>query len=205
MSTPPLEIDVVDILIEFLEVSIHHLLFLRNLYPSSIFVLRKMYNVPVHVSKHPGVNQYITEVLQSARVLLRLKGLKSLTLCFYNDTNMPIERFVFDLLNINENFRVNQNSSDSYLLDLRNGFRAFSLKIAAFEMKPLSDKCSFQIHLLTTEQGSQALANDPMFEDFPWIELEDEKKVLQSPSIAPIRTIETDYIKLQMYHEMSSR
>lgn len=41
--------DVVDIVVEFLEVSIHHLLYLRNLYPRSIFVLRKMYNIPVQV------------------------------------------------------------------------------------------------------------------------------------------------------------
>lgn len=42
--------DPVEILLELIEVSIHNILFIRNLYPSSIFCLKKKYGVPVHVS-----------------------------------------------------------------------------------------------------------------------------------------------------------
>lgn len=49
-------------------------------------------------------------------------------------------------------------------MKLREGFRAFCLKVSAAEMQPLGDNSSFQIHLLTTEQGSQALASNPAFE-----------------------------------------
>lgn len=58
----------------------------------------------------------------------------------------------------------NPYSSDPYLLRLREGFRAFSLKVAAADMKALSENSSFQIHISTTEQGSHTLACDPDFE-----------------------------------------
>ncbi|KAE8746423.1 hypothetical protein FOCC_FOCC006918 [Frankliniella occidentalis] len=205
MSSQARSIDIVDILVEFLEVSIHHLLFLRNLYPPSIFVLRKMYNIPVQVSQHPGLNQYIIETLRSAKALLRSSHLKCLSVCFYSDNEIPIERFVFDILSIHENFRIDHDFSDTYLVKLRDGFRAFCLKVAAIDMKPLTENCSFQIHLQTTEQGSQALANDPAFEGFPWIELEATEKEIPDPQLAPLRTIESDFIKIQMYREMTSR
>ncbi|XP_034238810.1 mitotic spindle assembly checkpoint protein MAD2B isoform X2 [Thrips palmi] len=176
-----------------------------NLYPPSIFVLRKMYNVPVQVSRHPGLNQYITDSLKSVAALLRRSSLRCVSLCFYNEDERPIERFVFDILEIQENFRTNYDFSDSYLPRLREGFRAFSLKVAAADMKALNDNCSFQIHISTTEQGSQALASDPGFEDFPWIELEDRDRDLSSPCLSPIRTIDSDFLKLQVYREMASR
>ncbi|KAK3931832.1 Mitotic spindle assembly checkpoint protein MAD2B [Frankliniella fusca] len=196
---------VVDILVEFLEVSIHQLLFLRNLYPPTIFVLRKMYNIPVQVSKHPGLNQYITESLRSARELLKNSNLKSLSVCFYNENDMPIERFVFDILSIQKNLMIDQHDfSDTCLMKLRDGFRAFCLKVAAADMKPLSENSSFQIHLQTTEQGAQALASDPSFENFPWIELEAIEKDIPNPHLAPLRTIESDFLKIQMYREIMS-
>lgn len=40
---------VADILCEFLEVAIHLILYVREVYPSGIFQKRKKYNVPVQV------------------------------------------------------------------------------------------------------------------------------------------------------------
>ncbi len=40
---------VADILCEFLEVAIHLILYVREIYPSGIFQKRKKYNVPVQV------------------------------------------------------------------------------------------------------------------------------------------------------------
>lgn len=41
---------VADILCEFLEVAIHLILYVREVYPSGIFQKRKKYNVPVQVN-----------------------------------------------------------------------------------------------------------------------------------------------------------
>lgn len=45
---------VADILCEFLEVAIHLILYVREVYPSGIFQKRKKYNVPVQVRDTPG-------------------------------------------------------------------------------------------------------------------------------------------------------
>lgn len=44
---------VADVLSEFLEVAVHLILYVREVYPVGIFQKRKKYNVPVQVS--PGV------------------------------------------------------------------------------------------------------------------------------------------------------
>ena len=46
---------VADILCEFLEVAIHLILYVREVYPSGIFQKRKKYNVPVQVRACTGL------------------------------------------------------------------------------------------------------------------------------------------------------
>lgn len=43
---------VADVLCEFLEVAVHLILYVREVYPVGIFQKRKKYNVPVQVSPH---------------------------------------------------------------------------------------------------------------------------------------------------------
>lgn len=47
--SPSITSVVADILCEFLEVAIHLILYVREVYPSGIFQKRKKYNVPVQV------------------------------------------------------------------------------------------------------------------------------------------------------------
>lgn len=46
---------VADVLCEFLEVAVHLILYVREVYPVGIFQKRKKYNVPVQVSPHSQV------------------------------------------------------------------------------------------------------------------------------------------------------
>lgn len=45
---------VADVLSEFLEVAVHLILYVREVYPIGIFQKRKKYNVPVQVGDSPG-------------------------------------------------------------------------------------------------------------------------------------------------------
>lgn len=45
---------VADVLSEFLEVAVHLILYVREVYPIGIFQKRKKYNVPVQVGDFPG-------------------------------------------------------------------------------------------------------------------------------------------------------
>jgi hypothetical protein len=43
-----------------------------------------------------------------------------------------------------------------------------------------------------------------LFQDFPWIETDQQETELCSPNIVPIKTVDTGLLKLQMYVEESS-
>ncbi|CAM9090745.1 unnamed protein product, partial [Phaeothamnion confervicola] len=86
----------VDLLCECLEVAIHSVLYARELYPETIFERRRAYGVPVHMSRLPELNDYISRVLRYAKPLL-----EKASMCFLLEEHLeeesPLERVVFDL------------------------------------------------------------------------------------------------------------
>lgn len=58
-----MEANVCEIIIDFLNVAIHQILFLRDIYPEEVFASAKQYGVPVKMSRHPELNHYIAESL----------------------------------------------------------------------------------------------------------------------------------------------
>ena len=59
-----------DVICQFLEAAMHHVLWKRCLYPEAIFVSRLAFSVPIKVSIHPDVNSYISKSLTCFRDLL---------------------------------------------------------------------------------------------------------------------------------------
>lgn len=47
------------------EVAIHTILYVRQVYPADVFVRRKKYNTPVFQSRHPGLNDYISGAVKA--------------------------------------------------------------------------------------------------------------------------------------------
>ena len=47
------------------EVAIHTILYVRQVYPAEIFVRRKKYNTPVFQSRHPALNEYISGAVKA--------------------------------------------------------------------------------------------------------------------------------------------
>lgn len=47
------------------EVAIHTILYVRQVYPADIFVRRKKYDTPVFQSRHPALNEYISGVVKA--------------------------------------------------------------------------------------------------------------------------------------------
>lgn len=56
-------------LLEFLECSIHSILYVRGIYPASLFEQRLYLGVSVWQARHPEINAYIRRVLDNARPL----------------------------------------------------------------------------------------------------------------------------------------
>lgn len=50
---------------EFIEVAIHTILYVRQIYPADLFVRRKKYDTPVFQSRHPALNEYISGTVKA--------------------------------------------------------------------------------------------------------------------------------------------
>lgn len=47
------------------EVAIHAILYVRQIYPPDLFVRRKKYDMPVFQSRHPALNEYISGAVKA--------------------------------------------------------------------------------------------------------------------------------------------
>lgn len=47
------------------EVAIHTILYVRQIYPPDLFVRRKKYDMPVFRSRHPALNEYISGAVKA--------------------------------------------------------------------------------------------------------------------------------------------
>lgn len=87
------------ILLELLEVLFNSILFLREVYPSEIFVKRSYYRLPLNISVFPPLNDYIENILKIIQELLSSGQLQKAELVIYEDMDQVLESYVFDVLN----------------------------------------------------------------------------------------------------------
>lgn len=188
----------IDILLEFLEVAFNQILFFRNLYPKEIFVKKKIYSICVYVSEHPELNEYIRNVLNAIRELVKEdeNSVKTVNLVFYNKEKEPIEKFVFNLTKL----QANNTEKDPYYLKTEESLRTICLKLSMCEtyLKPLPEDSSFSIEIETYETAHVTLNENPRCEDFPWIINEDASEMINK-NLLPLKTIKTDCLNMQMY------
>uniref|UniRef100_A0A452VDN7 Mitotic spindle assembly checkpoint protein MAD2B n=1 Tax=Ursus maritimus TaxID=29073 RepID=A0A452VDN7_URSMA len=144
---------VADVLCEFLEVAVHLILYVREVYPVGIFQKRKKYNVPVQMSCHPELNQYIQDTLHCVKPLLEKNDVEKVVVVILDKEHRPVEKFVFEitqppLLSI---------SSDSLLSHVEQLLRAFILKIsvcdAVLDHNPPG--CTFTVLVHTREAATR--------------------------------------------------
>lgn len=189
-----------DIAIEFLEVAAHSILYYRSVYPKAIFCLKKKYNTPVYVSRHPEVNAYINESLKTAKLLFEENGLKRVTLIIVDEREEPLEKYCFDISD------PTGGETDPFFVKTEEKFRDFLLKISIAEDREeekdyrKSDK-SFRIEINTKRSCSVRLNENPEQEHFPWIEADDQEESRRQFHIFPIKTLETSLLKMNMYVE----
>lgn len=88
-------------LVEFFEVVINNILYVRKLYPDAIFEPRKKYGIVVYQIVHPGVKDYIRDCLKAIEFHCKRKQLQRFFVCFESDDKV-IDKFAFDILNISE-------------------------------------------------------------------------------------------------------
>ncbi len=47
------------------EVAVHTILYVRQVYPADLFVRRRKYDTPVYQSRHPALNEYIAGAVKA--------------------------------------------------------------------------------------------------------------------------------------------
>ncbi|XP_014477367.1 PREDICTED: mitotic spindle assembly checkpoint protein MAD2B [Dinoponera quadriceps] len=188
----------IDVLLEFLEVAFHHILFCRKIYPKEIFVKKKIYGITVHMSEHPELNKYFFNVLNATRELIKEdeNSVKTIHFTFYNRDKLPIEKFVFDVIKL----RAESTEKDPYYLKTEEALRTICLKISICDtyLEPLPDGSIFSIEIQTYETAHITLSENSKCEDFPWI-VEDDAIEMANKNLLPLKDIKTDCLNLQMY------
>jgi mitotic spindle assembly checkpoint protein MAD2B len=88
-----------EVLLGFLEAAIHTVLYARGVYPPELFELRKQYNVPVRMARHPVLRDYIASLLTADQLghWLQRGLVDQLVLAILAPDGQPLERFVFEL------------------------------------------------------------------------------------------------------------
>ncbi|CAI5783056.1 Mitotic arrest deficient 2 like 2 [Podarcis lilfordi] len=190
---------VADVLSEFLEVAIHLILYVREVYPTGIFQKRKKYNVPVQMSCHPELNQYIQDTLHCIKPLLEKNDVEKVVVVILDKEHHPVERFVFEitqppLLSI---------SSDSLLNHVEQLLRAFILKISVCDavLNNNPPGCTFTVLVHTREAATRNMEKIQVIRDFPWILADEQDVHMRDPRLIPLKTMTSDLLKMQLYVE----
>ena len=89
------------ILLELLEVLFNSILYLREIYPSDIFIKRSYYRLPLFISIFPPLNDYIESILKVIQELQSFNQLQKVELVIYQENDSVLESYVFDVLHFN--------------------------------------------------------------------------------------------------------
>uniref|UniRef100_A0A8C9RFU0 Mitotic spindle assembly checkpoint protein MAD2B n=1 Tax=Scleropages formosus TaxID=113540 RepID=A0A8C9RFU0_SCLFO len=199
---------VADILCEFLEVAIHLILYVREVYPSGIFQKRKKYNVPVQMSCHPELNRYIQDTLHCVKPLIEKNDVEKVVVVIMDKDHHPVERFVFEisqppLLSIRFVSMILNFYSDTLLSHVEQLLRAVILKIsvcdAVLDNNPPG--CTFTVLVHTREAATRNMEKIQVIKDFPWIVADEQEVHMREPRLIPLKTMTSDIVKMQLYVE----
>lgn len=85
-------------LTSFLTVSVHHILFLRRIYPLVSFLSTRAYNYPVRQNRHPAVCEWVQSAIDAVRDQLEKGTVEKVAMCIFEcNNNEVLERWTFDL------------------------------------------------------------------------------------------------------------
>ncbi|XP_064941503.1 DNA polymerase zeta processivity subunit-like [Musa acuminata AAA Group] len=180
------------VLVEFLEVAITSIVFLKGFYPSEAFERRRYMNVVVHRARHPQLSGYIHSVTAGLLPFVQKGLLERVNVIFYDNEHVPVEKFVFKIIvNQSYNSKVEEN-------DLEFALRAFLIKLTVAEplTKPLPSGSSWEVTAYF-----RALPQDSSNKEARMWVPTDTKQWLQPPDITPIKSMSSEPLKVQLYLE----
>ncbi|KAG6885258.1 hypothetical protein C0993_003948 [Termitomyces sp. T159_Od127] len=115
------------------EVAIHTILYVRQVYPADLFVRRKKYNTPVFQSRHPALNEYISGAVKAIAEELVSGNVDKVVIVIKDRDQVALERFIFSVENMIQVEAFNKDTSVEEAMSaqtLGQYFRAFLVKLA---------------------------------------------------------------------------
>lgn len=160
---------------EFVEVAIHTILYVRQVYPADLFVRRKKYETPVYQSRHPGLNEYIAGAVKAISDELALGSVEKVVLVIKDKDEVALERFIFSIQSMIAVESFNKDTSVEGAMpttSLGQYFRSFMVKLNMIESQlaelPRDGEHTFAI-VLELREG-EAPSATPYKDDLPpWI------------------------------------
>ncbi|KAI0931700.1 hypothetical protein AcW2_000536 [Taiwanofungus camphoratus] len=135
-SGSPLTFNPVRGITEFIEVAVHTILYVRQVYPPDLFVRRKKYDTPVFQSRHPALNEYISGAVKAIAEELVLGTVDKVVVVIKNKDEAPLERFIFAVWNMIQVEAYNKDTSVENAMTsavLGQYFRSFLIKLTMVE------------------------------------------------------------------------
>ncbi|KZT30846.1 DNA-binding protein [Neolentinus lepideus HHB14362 ss-1] len=123
-------------IVEFIEVAIHTILYVRQVYPADLFVRRKKYYTPVYQSRHPGLNEYISGAVKAVGEELVLGNVDKIVVVIKDKNEVALERYIFvteTMLHVapyDKDTNVEEAMSPT---DMGQYFRSFIIKLHMIE------------------------------------------------------------------------
>lgn len=181
------------ILVEFLQVAITSIVFLKGIYPSGAFERRRYMNLVVHRARHPHLNHYIHNTLNALLPYIQQGMVERVAVNFFNSDKIPLERFMF---------KVNvKKQCYGAIMDLESSLRSFLIKLSlSSSSKVAADSEDWRWEItgyFGCEAGMRKDAKDR------WIPT-GTQQWQQPPLITPIKSMNMDPFCVQLYLEHPS-
>ena len=187
-----------DVFVEFIEVVIHQVVFLMKIYPDSIFVNRRKFNIPVKMSNHPWVNNYIDQVLETFK-----KNVESDNIDFDN-IDIVVSNKTRDF---RDKFRIEFNKLHSDIQRIPIYMHRIEMNLASIVMRLSSAVTSLQVDTREEEErewwvevSTVVGGARQLMQDKEWCLAETE--AVQTKNIIPVMAVNIPF-KLQIYIETS--
>ncbi|CAH9115323.1 unnamed protein product [Cuscuta epithymum] len=187
------------VLVEFLEVAINSVIFLKGVYPtvSGAFERRRYLNVVVHKSRHPELRDYIHSSVNGLLPFIQKGEVERVAVNFFDNQNVPIERFVFKI-DVKQSYGSSvEEEGAAAAADLELSFRSFLIKLASSYSltHTLPPDCRWEI-----TGYFRALPDSRSSASRIWVST-GTKQWQQPPVIMPIKSMKSEALVLQLYLE----
>jgi len=200
MASAKHDLNYISVFLELVEVLVHQVIYLREIYPKSIFAKKKKYKTVVMMCEHPWVNDYIQKTIGSLEAFLRGQepNIDSIILIMSEEGSVKEKYFLdLDIQSIVQGISPN----DEFLVDLQMAFVTMILRLnqVASDMKVSSKDIDWWIELGTTQTGALKLAKS-----LEWGLSSSLSTSQFNGFVLPVMAIDKP-IKLQLYIETVQR